>query len=131
MADLLQVGSDWLEDKRTEFMSRLVNYRRGNNGVDVQATVGKTVFDIQNEYGLIEKTETRDYLILADDLVLDGVAILPKRGDRVQEEAGDTIYIYEVMAPGNEPEWRYSDAYRKTLRIHTKMVAVAPKLPAN
>jgi len=33
-----------------------------------------------------------------------------------------------VMAPGKEPAWRYSDPYRKTLRIHTKHVdtEVAP-----
>jgi len=31
-------------------------------------------------------------------------------------------FIYEVMAPGNEPPWRYSDPYRRTLRIHTKLI---------
>jgi len=30
--------------------------------------------------------------------------------------------IYEVMSPGNEPHFRWSDTYRQTLRIHTKHV---------
>ena len=47
---------------------------------------------------------------------------VPQRGDRVRETQGATVFVYEVTAPGKEPCWRYSDAYRKTLRIHTKQI---------
>ena len=29
---------------------------------------------------------------------------------------------YEVMAPGGEPVWRWSDPYHQVYRIHTKCI---------
>jgi hypothetical protein len=43
-------------------------------------------------------------------------------GERHGEADGDQVFVYEVLAPGGEPPWRYSDPYRRTLRIHTKHV---------
>ena len=123
MADLLQKGSDWLEGMRTAYASRPVVYVRGTDSVEVPATVGKTVFRLDKGYGAIERVEARDYLVLAVDLVLGGAAALPKAGDRIRETEGDKAFVYEVMAPGGEPCWRWSDPYRRTLRIHTKHVA--------
>lgn len=122
MPDILQRASDWLEDQRTKFATREVTYLRGDSSVAVPATVGRTVFEIAGEYGVVEKSESRDYLLLAADLVLNGQVTLPQRGDRIRESAGLTVFVYEVMAPGQEPAWRYSDPYRKTLRIHTKQI---------
>lgn len=121
MADLLQRASDWLEDQRTRHATRLVIYQRGAAQIEVQATIGKTVFEIDGGAGILEKTESRDYLILAADLVLDDELTLPNRGDRIQETEGK-VFVYEVMSPGRQPHYRYSDPYRKTLRIHTKHV---------
>jgi len=90
--------------------------------VDLPATIGKTVFEQADEYGVIHRTQSRDYLISAADLVLAGVPEQPKAGDRIRETVGEQIFLYEVMAPGSEPPWRYSDPYRKALRIHTKFV---------
>jgi len=122
VADLLEQGSAWLEDQRVKHASRAVTYARDADSVEGQATIGRTVFDIDNGYGVLEKTESQDYLILTDDLVLGGTPTLPKRGDRIRETSGETVFVYEVMAPGKEPHFRYSDPYRKTLRIHTKQV---------
>jgi hypothetical protein len=61
-------------------------------------------------------------LIHAADLVLGGTPILPQRGDIIRETQGDKTLVYEVMAPGKEPAWRWSDAFRKVLRIHAKQV---------
>ena len=40
---------------------------------------------------------------------------------------GDTIAYggrtFEVMAPGGEPVWRWSDPYHQVYRIHTKCVS--------
>jgi hypothetical protein len=71
---------------------------------------------------VLVRHESRDFLLLAADLVLDGTSTLPQRGDRIYESQGDQTYVYEVTAPAKEPCWRYSDPYRKTLRIHTKQV---------
>lgn len=122
MADLLERASAWLNAKRRRHLARAVSYCRGEQAVEVPATVGRTVFEMADAYGVVERTESRDFLILAADLVLGGAAVLPERGDRVRETDGATVYVYEVMAPGNEPPWRWSDLYRRTLRIHTKQV---------
>jgi hypothetical protein len=122
--DLLQRGLEWLERERVQHATRNVHYVRAGEAILVRASVGKTVFELQNDYGISERTETRDFLILARDLVLGGQVVTPLRGDHVRERQGRKVYVYEVMAPGREPEWRYSDLYRHTLRIHTRQVGV-------
>ena len=44
-------------------------------------------------------------------------------GDQVRETAGTNVFVYEVNAPGGQPPFRYSDPYRRVLRIHTKHIA--------
>jgi hypothetical protein len=121
--NLLERGSAWLEDQRNRHMTRMVTYQRGGDSVDVAATIGRTEFEQADDFGVIHKIESRDYMVLTTDLVLAGVQTLPKAGDRIRETDGAKTFVYEVMAPGNEPPFRYSDPYRKTLRIHTKHVA--------
>ena len=122
MADLLEQASAWLDQQRVQHMSKTVSYHRGENSVDVQATIGRTVFEVDDGMGLLERIESRDFLILAGDLVLSGEAAMPLRGDRIKETSGDKVYVYEVLAPGKEPHYRFSDLYRQTLRIHSKQV---------
>ena len=124
MVDLLRQGLAWLERQRHRHRTVRVTYVRGASTVRLAATVGRTIFETQDGRGVIEKTESRDFLVRASDLVLDGLRAFPKRGDRIREIGGDRFYIYEVMAPGREPEWRWSDPYRQTIRIHTKQVDV-------
>jgi hypothetical protein len=104
-------------------MTRMVTYQRGGDSVEMAATIGRTEFEQADEFGAIHKIEARDYLVLTTDLVLSGVQTLPKAGDQVRETDGAKTFVYEVMAPGTEPPFRYSDPYRRTLRIHTKHVA--------
>ena len=122
MADLLEGASAWLDAQRLKFMSRTVSYCHGKDSVDVRAAVGKTVFEVDSGYGVLERIESRDYLVPAVDLVLDGETTLPARGDRIKETDGGKVFVYEVMAPGSEPHFIFSDPYRRTLRIHTKFI---------
>lgn len=130
MADLLAQSSAWLEKQRHEHRTVPVTYVRGTASVALQATIGRTVFEQRDlsagqagDYGVLEKVESRDFLVRAEDLVLEGALTLPERGDEVREkDEGGKVFVYEVMAPGKEPHFRYSDPYRRTLRIHTKHV---------
>lgn len=124
MADLLQRGAMFLEDQRHNHMTRPVAYQRGAESVEAQATVGRTVFEQADQFGIVHRTESRDYLIRAADLVLAGDRALPKVGDRVRETLEDRSLIYEVMAPGTEPPFRFSDPERITLRVHTKFIGM-------
>ena len=114
---MLQEGLSWLESQRKNHLAVPVIYRRNSNSVEVPATIGKTVFKVTDDYGRYQHIESRDYLISTADLVLNNTQILPEPGDEIVENG----FIYEVMAPNNEPEWRYSDSSRQSLRIHTKL----------
>ena len=124
MKDLLQYASDWLENKRTQYATCIVTYARGNQTAQVPATVGKTIFEVDEGFNVLLRYESRDFLILTTDLVLGGLKTLPQKGDRIRETQDDTVYVYEVTAPGKEPAWRFCDPWRKTLRIHTKQTAI-------
>src|SRR3954466_8485975 len=117
MSDLLQQGSDWLADRLKSVASQSVVFSRGATSNSVSATIGRTLFEATSELGIVERWEARDYLIQAVDLPLGE----PRRGDQIREIQNGTTYVYEVMAPGNEPAYRFSDPYRKTYRIHTKL----------
>jgi hypothetical protein len=122
MPDLLETGSAFLDDQRHQHMTRAVTYQRGADSVELAATIGRTEFEQADDYGVVHKIESRDFLVRTADLVLASVQTLPKAGDRIRETEGSQTFVYEVMAPGTEPPFRYSDPYRKTLRIHTKQV---------
>jgi len=124
MSDLLQQGSRWLEDRRHEHLTRSVTYLRGVNSVTLQATIGKTVFDQQDQLGVVQRTESRDFLVRAVDLVFVGGKTLPQQGDRIVESGEAPSLLYEVVSIGAEPPFRFSDPERQTLRIHTKFIGL-------
>ncbi len=126
MDDMLQVGLDWLEGQRREHLSRMVTYRRGLSSVEVPATVGATPFQADDGSGAVIEQEIRDYLVAAADLVLDGVQVLPERGDEIVEARDGVAHVYAVMDLGPEPHYRTADPSGRTLRIHTKLVGTEP-----
>jgi hypothetical protein len=132
MVDLLQTGTAWLGGQLKAVASRTVTYTRpqgfvtpgGNEDTieDLPVTVGRTEFEQVDGYGVLQRTESRDYLVNAADFVLNQPQPLPQAGDRITEVVDGTTYTYEVMAPGGEPPWRYSDPQKVRLRIHTKHI---------
>ena len=123
MGDLLDRGAAFLDAQRHQHLSRLVLYRRGTDEKEVQATIGKTEFEQADDAGLIHRVESRDFLVRTGDLDLGAGPILPRAGDQVRETVGLSVFVYEVNAPGGQPPLRYSDPYRRVLRIHTKHIA--------
>ena len=97
-------------------------YSRGVDSVTIAAVVGQTPFEQTDEYGDSHQIESRDYIVIAADLILAGLATLPQAGDEARETQGATVYVHEVMSPGGEPPFRLTDPGRVGLRIHTKLV---------
>lgn len=122
MSDLLDKGSAWLESQRKKHATREVTYQRGADSVVVKATIGRTLFEQDDGAGVIVRMQVRDYLIDTADLVLAGEQSLPAKGDRIEEIDAGQKHTYEVLPLGGEQHWRYSDPYRRTLRIHTKLI---------
>lgn len=124
MVDVLKDASFWLEGERTKFLTEHVTYERGSDSVVLLATRGRTVFDIDDGFGPVQRWESKDFLVLAADLIINSEEVLPEVGDIIVDEQGLNFYRYEVMSPVGEPFFRFSDSWRQTLRIHTKQVKV-------
>jgi len=123
MTNLLQSGQEWLANQLKVHASSEVTYQRGVNQVQVQAVIGRTLMKLDDGYGGVHMEWTdRDFLIAPAELILAGLPILPERGDLIRETENGITFLYEVMAPGNEPPWRWSDPHRQLLRIHTKQI---------
>jgi hypothetical protein len=126
MSDLLHKGQEWLSSQLTEHASREVVYRRGELGVLLRATIGKSMYDQDDGEGIVTRSQVRDFLIDTRDLITSIIGSLPQRGDTIVEIDSDHTFIFEVMALGGDPPWRYSDPFRLKLRIHTKQVESHP-----
>ena len=111
MTDMLRQGADWLEQMRTQHCSSPVEYRRGDDTVAVNATFGRTSYEVADESGFTIGAHIWDFLILANDLGLE-----PEPGDVIAANGRK----YEVMNLGGDGCWRWSDPFRRTYRIHTK-----------
>ena len=122
MPAMLDTGSRWLSDMRRRHRTVPVVYARGADQVELPATVGRSNFTEVNAFGVLEQVVSRDYLVSADDLVLGGAPVTPDRGDMIVEEVNGLRHTHEVLAPSGKPHWRWSDAYHRTYRIHTKLV---------
>jgi hypothetical protein len=117
MADIIEDSLSWLEAQRVKHRSRAVLYSRGEESVDVLATVGKTTFDTFDQYGQATTYETVDFLIVSGELVLSGTPITPATGDRIT--VGDVVHE-ATPPPGQGKCYRTGDA--TTLRIFTKRI---------
>ena len=109
---MIRSGIDALRSAQLDVSSTDVTYRRGGMETSVKAVVGRTVFRSTNDYGVWVRTETRDFIVRADQLGLE-----PRQGDVIDFDGCE----YEVLAPYGEPVWRWSDPYRTARRIHTKL----------
>lgn len=122
MADVLETASAWLARMQRQHAATTVLYHRGDLSAPVSATIGRTTFEVDDGYGVLVRYHSRDFLVPVEELLLGDNRVAPERGDRIQEMQDGVTYVYEVTAPGKDPPWRYSDPYRRTFRIHTKMV---------
>lgn len=114
---MLSDGMAWLDGERRSHMSDWVSYQRGAVTHPTRATPSRSAFEVQDANGVIERWESRDFVISIIDLPF----ATPERGDRITETHGAVVLTYEVMAPRGMPVWQW-DAFRTAVRIHTKLV---------
>jgi hypothetical protein len=122
MADLLGQAVDWLDQMRVAHLSRQVTYQRGDESVDVAATLGSTGYEVSDEAGATVQAKTTDFIVSADALVLGGTAVTPLVGDRIRVPARAKTLVYEVLAMPDGRHWRPCDGGGRMLRIHAKQV---------
>jgi hypothetical protein len=118
VSDLLADGAAWLAGQFKTAAGRTVTYRRGNDETAVTATVGRSQFESQNQSGVIENWESRDYLVTYGDLPYGE----PMRGDVIVEELSGEVLEYEVASPRGVPVFHFGDAFRSIVRVHTTQI---------
>src|ERR1044072_7132797 len=115
--DLLAAGAAYLAQTRKAFAASLVTYARGDASAEIKATKGRSEFDVSDSQGFMRRVETTDFIVNTADLVVSEALTLPRAGDSITDADGAA---YEVRAPGpGADHWRYTDAHRLELRIHT------------
>jgi hypothetical protein len=124
--NLLDEGARWLSNQLDLYASSEVEYRRDSTIISLWAAKGRTQFELTDTNGMIIAVESRDFLISADNLVLNGRVILPKVGDRIVESVHDKLHGYEVSNFGGDQPYRFCDPYRHKVRIHTRFIGILP-----
>jgi len=117
MTNLLKRGIEFLAAKLKSHASETVIYKRSADSTSICASFGKTNYQIENESGFQIGGEITDFLFAASDLIIDGTLTVPKAGDQIQTDSA----IYEALFL-QDGCWRYSDPYRKMIRLHTKEI---------
>ncbi|MCL2701966.1 MAG: hypothetical protein FWE88_09800, partial [Phycisphaerae bacterium] len=119
----------WLNRQRVAHLSQPVVYQRGGESVELAATLGATTVDVTDDTGATVRSPQTDFIVSADSLVLGGVLITPRIGDRVHvaHAAGDNggsvkTLVYEVLSLPDGRHYRPCDPGGRMLRIHAKQV---------
>jgi hypothetical protein len=121
--DMIAAGMDWLTGQLQVAASRPVVYRRGVAEIPLCAAFGRTKLMLGNGLGAVRIEWTdRDFLIPTASLVLAGQPIRPQRGDRIVTTDGATTETFEVLPYADEPHWRWSDPYKRMMRVHTRRI---------
>lgn len=115
MPDLLSSGATWLAAQLKTAAGTTVTYRRGGTEAQITATIGDSAFESAGQSGVVERWESRDYLVSTADLPFGD----PERGDVIVENGGGLAVEYQVVTPNGVPPWHYGDAFRQIVRIHT------------
>ena len=114
--NMMRHAALWLDRQRKDFLSDTVIYHHfGENAlsVEVKAVRGRTLFRAEDEYGITIRVHSADFIISAKDISFE-----PEKGDEIICDG----HRFEVLAPNNEPVWRWSGSDETALRIHTKDV---------
>ncbi|OHB51756.1 MAG: hypothetical protein A2Y12_01340 [Planctomycetes bacterium GWF2_42_9] len=119
MTNLMKKGVELIAKTLKEYASDEITYVRGESSVKLLAIFSKTPVTIESDLGVQISAEITDFLLFAEDLILDGSLTTPQHGDKVITDRA----VYEVNHLGSESCWRYSDPYGKHIRLHCKEIA--------
>lgn len=114
--NMLRSASKWLDNQRNMFLVEpveFIHYGENKESFFVPATRGRTIFRVETDYGISTRIHSIDFLISSSLL-----PEMPVKGDEIICDG----MRFEVLAPNNEPVWRWSGSDNQTIRIHTKKI---------
>jgi len=122
MSNMIADAVTWLAGVQKQYASQSVTYSRGASSVTVSAVIGQTAFELEDATLTSRTYHSRDFIILAADLVLSSTTITPARGDKIREVVGSVTHVYEVLQLPGVPAFEPSDQSGTRYRIHTKKI---------
>lgn len=124
MQDQIAKANRWLAGIQRAHQSVEVRYVTATSSVLMPATITVSQWDIPDAAGNLIRVESRDYLISADDLAIEGVRVEPAAGDQIIETLADgSDLTFEVSQPdASIPIWQWAEPHRNRYQIHTKQV---------
>lgn len=96
--------------------STSITITRGLDSVDLSVIPGETAYESERDGEAIYNFNSRDFLILASEFILDGSVTTPQRGDVVTE--GSTTF--QSLGRGSDQNWEYTDPTKTVIRLRTK-----------
>lgn len=98
-----------------------VIYRRGNDSIDIIAVPVRTSHDDYSTEDDVSLTaRERDWIVLTEELVLDGVMISPQRGDEIDFiDALERKHTFQVLPRAGDRCFRHTDPTLAQLRIYS------------
>ena len=91
-----------------------MSYKSGTETYEVNAVLGRTKYEITDDYGLKIAAFSVDFLVSSSEL-----PVKPKVGDQIVTKN----VTFEVLELGGEC-WRWCDPHGVTKRIHAKAIDV-------
>jgi hypothetical protein len=124
MANLLQRGTSWLTAKTFDAAGETAVYTRGANSTTLAvATGGAYAFRIDQGDGTTAVAwSDQDFIVKRSDLKINGVNVLPAKGDKITRTVDGRAQVYAMMPIQGEQSWRWHDPNQETMRIHCKLI---------
>lgn len=122
MANQLASGMAWLDEQLRGHASSSIIYTRGSDSCSIPATIGR---QIPKDAGEIPENgvyafEAR-FTFRATALVLNGMATLPQRGDKIEHTANGVTFTFDVLPIDGERWSKEQDAFGLRLEVLGKL----------
>jgi hypothetical protein len=125
VANLLEDGARWLGRRLQESAGIAGTYARG--GTESNPIVGVAAQHeyevVDDESGLPTKVIAYDWTFTADELVIAGDPVTPRKGDRWKTTTNGANEVFEVVPIGKRPCFERADTSGVLLVVHTKKVS--------
>ncbi len=124
MTDLFHSAAEWRARQSRAHASEVLRYERpGVGSWDVPLTRARGQHEVVGDDGVVEMIDRYDFLASPEDLLLAAEPVEPRDGDLIVEVTAAERITYRVSGETGQPCWRWCDAHRQKLRIHTKIFA--------
>jgi len=127
--NLLEDGATWLADQMEQNVSSPVVYVRGSQQCELNASLGKTQFEVTDQAGMLQNVESHDFIFRTSEMLFDTDVFIPKALDEIHVVRNGTTHRYQVVRYGGvmdstEQVYRWCDPYGKQIRVHTRYEGV-------